>query len=333
MACNLKLKSNKKIPIFFHNLAGYDGHLIMGSIEKGDFKNVDIIAKTLENYINFNGKTNDSEWTLDFKDSNLFLASSLDKLAKNLKAKADNDAHKIEKLTTQDSYKHHFKNTHDYFCEKFGGMNLEDSAFQLLLRKGVYPYSYITSLDTLNEQFLPPQEAFKNDLTQSPCSDADYEHAKQVWRVFGCQNLGDYHDLYMELDTHLLADIFERFRSESQQIYKLDPAHFCTAPALSWHACLKVTKQELEIVGDVDMNLFIDNALMGGVSAARNPHLKANNPKVEGYDPEKCKRWLLLVDCNNQVKFKFSVANKTYLYILVWLGHEPIFTHWRVSLG
>ena len=68
----------------------------MGSIEKGDFKNVDIIAKTLENYINFNGKTNDSEWTLDFKDSNLFLASSLDKLAKNLKAKADNDAQQTE---------------------------------------------------------------------------------------------------------------------------------------------------------------------------------------------------------------------------------------------
>ena len=81
------------------------------------------------------------------------------------------------------------------------------------------------------------------------------------------------------------------------------------------------------------MNLFIDNALMGGVSAARNPHLKANNPKVEGYDSEKLKRWLLLVDCNNQVKFKFSVVNKTYLYILVWLGHESISTHWRVSLG
>ena len=309
----------------------------MRSIEKGEFKNVEIIAKTLENYINFNCKTNDSEWTLDFKDSNLFLASPLDKLAKNLKAKADNDAHKIKTLTTQDSYKKHFKNTYEYYCEKFGDMNLEDSAFQLLLRKGVYPYSYITSLDTLNEQSLPEQEEFRNDLSNTDCSDADYNHACEVWRVFGCQTLKDYHDLYMELDTHLLADIFERFRSESIKHYGLDPAHFCTAPALSWHACLKVTKQELEIIGDVDMNLFIDNALMGGVSAARNPHLKANNPKVDGYDSEKLKRWLLLVDCNNQVYSNFLNKKKkgkqNLSLFLVWLGHESISTHWRVSLG
>lgn len=84
--------------------------------------------------------------------------------------------------------------------------------------------------------------------------------------------------------------------------YELDPAHFCTAPSLSWNACLRYTKQKLEIIRDVDMNLFIDSALVGGVSAARNPHLKANNPQVMGYDPMKKMTWLMLVDCNNQVK-------------------------------
>ena len=294
--CNLQVQNSKKIPVFFHNLSGYDGHLIMQEIQKADFTKVDIIAKTLEHYVNFECKTEDSDWSLDFKDSNLFLNSSLEKLTKNLKAKADNDG---------GQYQEYFKNTYEYFNEKFideKNMKLDDSAFQLLLRKGVFPYSYITSIDTLEERYLPPKESFKNDLSNTDCSDADYEHAQKVWRVFGCRKLKDYHDLYMELDTHLLADIFERFRSESKMHYELDPAHFCTAPSLSWNACLRYTKQKLEIIRDVDMNLFIDSALVGGVSAARNPHLKANNPQVMGYDPMKKMTWLMLVDCNNQVK-------------------------------
>ena len=266
----------------------------MQDIAKAPFKVNSIIAKTLEKYINFTCKTGDEDnkgaWALDFKDSFQFLGTSLDRLTKNLKAKADND---------KNNYKQYFKHTLEYFNEKFP--HKDDHAFQLLLRKGVFPYSHIKSLDTLNECSLPEQKEFRNDLSETDCSDADYNHAREVWRVFDCQTLKDYHDLYMELDTHLLADIFERFRSDSMKHYKIDPAHFCTAPALSWHACLKHTGVKLDIIGDVDMNLFIDSALMGGVSAARNPHLKANNPKVQGYDPEKLKRWLLLVDCNNQV--------------------------------
>ena len=291
--CNLKLKNTKKIPVFFHNLSGYDGHLIMQDIAKAPFKVKSIIAKTLEKYINFTcGEENNKEaWALDFKDSFQFLGTSLERLTKNLKAKADNDKGDFQK---------YFKHTLDYFNEKFP--HLPHHYFTtLLLRKGVFPYTYIKSLDTLNERSLPEQKEFRNDLSETDCSDADYNHAREVWRVFDCQTLKDYHDLYMELDTHLLADIFERFRSESMEHYKIDPAHFCTAPALSWHACLKHTGVKLDIIGDVDMNLFIDSALMGGVSAARNPHLKANNPQVQGYDKGKLQRWLLLVDCNNQV--------------------------------
>ena len=265
----------------------------MQDIAKAPFKVKSIIAKTLEKYINFTcGEENNKEaWALDFKDSFQFLKTSLDRLTKNLKAKADNDKGDFQK---------YFKHTLDYFNEKFP--HLPHHYFTtLLLRKGVFPYTYIKSLDTLNERSLPEQKEFRNDLSETDCSDADYNHAREVWRVFDCQTLKDYHDLYMELDTHLLADIFERFRSESMEHYKIDPAHFCTAPALSWHACLKHTGVKLDIIGDVDMNLFIDSALMGGVSAARNPHLKANNPQVQGYDKGKLQRWLLLVDCNNQV--------------------------------
>ena len=116
--------------------------------------------------------------------------------------------------------------------------------------------------------------------------------------------------------------MFERFRSESIKVYELDPVHFCTAPTLSWHACLKYTRVTLDILTDPNMNIFIngkfyfvkksvynsyfEGAFIGGVSKARNPFLQANNPSVPGFDPKLLMTWLLLVDCNNQYGWAMS---------------------------
>ena len=43
--------------------------------------------------------------------------------------------------------------------------------------------------------------------------DKDYNHAQKVWEVFGVNNLGEYHALYVQCDTLLLADVFEKFRA------------------------------------------------------------------------------------------------------------------------
>ena len=83
-------------------------------------------------------------------------------------------------------------------------------------------------------------------------------------------------------------------------MYGLDPTHFCSAPSLSWEACLKLTGIRLQILVDPDMTLFIDSAMIGGVSMARNPHLVANNEMVPNYDASKPKTWLTLFDENNQ---------------------------------
>ena len=72
-------------------------------------------------------------------------------------------------------------------------------------------------------------------------TDKDYAHAQKVWEVFKIKNRGEYHDLYVQCDTLLLADVFENFRDKCIEIYGLDPAHFLSAPRLAWQACLKKT--------------------------------------------------------------------------------------------
>ena len=65
-------------------------------------------------------------------------------------------------------------------------------------------------------------------------TDKDYIHAQKVFEGFKLKNLGDYHDLYVQSDTLLLADVFENFRNKCIEIYELDPAHFLSAPELAW---------------------------------------------------------------------------------------------------
>ena len=105
--------------------------------------------------------------------------------------------------------------------------------FELVRRKGAYPYDYMDNVDRFEEIELPPQETFHNKLSGDSCTDADYSHAVSVWEAFSC-TMGDYHDIYLQLDVLLLADFFEKFRRTCLDFYKLDPVHYYTTPGLAW---------------------------------------------------------------------------------------------------
>ena len=116
---------------------------------------------------------------------------------------------------------------------KFCNSNL--NKFVLLLRKGVYPYEYMDSWERFNETLLPPKKYFYSELNLEDISDKDYLHAQKLWDVFKIKNLGEYHDLYVQTDTLLLADVYEKFRDKCIEIYGLDPSYFLSAPGLAWH--------------------------------------------------------------------------------------------------
>ena len=133
--------------------------------------------------------------------------------------------------------------------------NSELNIFFLLLGKGIYPSEYMDRWGKFNEVLIPPKEAFYRE----GISDTDYEHVQKVWEVFEIKNLGEYHDLYAQSDTVLLAEVFQKFRDKRTEIYGLDPAHFVSAPELAWQACLKITKVELELLTDINMLLMVEN--------------------------------------------------------------------------
>ena len=99
-------------------------------------------------------------------------------------------------------------------------------------------------------------------------SETDYRHPNNIFKTFKLNNLGDYHDLYVQSDTLLLADVFENFRKACIEMYELDPAHFISLPGLAWQACLKKTGVELELLTDYDMLLMIVEGIRGGICHA-----------------------------------------------------------------
>ena len=128
--------------------------------------------------------------------------------------------------------------TTNKFCN--GNLN----KFVLLLRKGVYPCEYMDSWERFNEISLPPKKYFCSELNLEDISNKYFICMLKKY-VFEIRNLSEYHDLYVQTDTSLLADVSENFRNICLEKYQLDPSHFLSAPGLAWQACLKKTGANL----------------------------------------------------------------------------------------
>ncbi|CAB3987960.1 Gastrula zinc finger [Paramuricea clavata] len=230
--CNLKYRVTWKVPVVFHNLRGYDSHLIMQEI--GKFKmNINVVPNNMEKYISFSlGKSH------VFIDSIQFMASSLEALVSNLSPE-------------------------DF---KIVGQRWQGEDFDLVRQKGIFPYEYLDDISKLDTEGLPSKDKFYSSLYESEVKEEDYQRALKVWDHFKMKTMRDYHDLYLETDVLLLADVFENFRKTCLENYKLDPAHYISAPSLSWDAFLKQLGEEIELVSDMDMFQFFEKGMRGSQS-------------------------------------------------------------------
>ena len=60
--------------------------------------------------------------------------------------------------------------------------------------------------------------------------------------------------------------IFEKFIDTFLEYYGSDPCDYFSSPGLSWDAMLKITAIELELISNIDMHLFIEKGMRGGIS-------------------------------------------------------------------
>ena len=176
--------------------------------------------------------------------------------------------------------------------------NGDVNKFVLLLRKGVYPYEYMDSWERFDETSLPDKKYFYSELNLEDISDKDYLYAQKVFEEF-CTDMDDYHDLCVQCDTLLLADVFEKFRDTCIDIYGLDPSYFLSAPGLAWQACLKKTEVKLELLTDYDMLLMIEKGIRGGICQATHRYAKANNKYMKNYDKNNESSYIEYLDANN----------------------------------
>ena len=261
------------IPIFLHNLSNYDAHFIVHALNFSD-GDIEVIPNNKEKYISFTKKLyiNGKLVSLRFLDSFRFMGSSLDSLSKNLVEEQFRDLKK------------QFPRRDD---------------FTRLMRKGVFPYEYMTSYESLLTTTLPSKSLFYSSLTNTGITDDEYNHAQDIWNNFNCQNMLDYSNIYLKTDVMLLTDIFENFRDVCMKTYDLDPAQYYTAPGLSWDAMLKYTNIKLELLTDFEMIAFIKSGIRGGISVCCNRYGKANNKYMQEFNPDLPKSYLMYFDANN----------------------------------
>ena len=116
---------------------------------------------------------------------------------------------------------------------------------------------------------------------------------------FFSHQLGDYHELHDKSNRLLLADVFENFRNKWIEIYEFDPAHFLSAPGLSWQICLKKIGIELELSADIDMLLMVEKGIGGGICHIIHKYAKANNKYIKIYDKITESSYLKYLDASN----------------------------------
>ena len=321
--CNINLRiraQSIQIPCWFHNLKGYDAHLIMQSV-KSRHGQVTCIPNNQEKFISF------SVGGITFKDSLAFLQTSLDELVSNLPLTKMINTRKflelsvfkqklsVDKLilpkkiseTNEESSTNNFTfikgktRWYDYKKSPFIAPSLSEeqktevnTLFELVTRKGVYCYEYMSSFDRFEEKKLPPIKKFHSTLSGVDISVADYKHAEEVWKKFNLKNLGEYHDLYVLIDILQLSDVLAEFREMCYNNYKIDPFHCYTIPGLTWQAGLRFCGIEIDLVTDKEMFLFIEGGKRGGISKIVQRHAI----REESHECSK-KTELIYLDANN----------------------------------
>ena len=272
-ACNLNRTDTERnqTPLIFHAGSRFDINFLIEKIHILKQTETRIIGKSGENIMSMNL----FKKRLVVIDSLNHLSSSLAALVEILKKSG-----KPLKYTRR-------------------SLDKDEEGLELVSRKGVFPYEYVTSLERLKETTaLPSAKEFYDELKEKSIAEDDYQHALKVWEHFNCKTLQDYMEIYLSSDITLLADVFENYRKFFREKFVLDSAKYLSLPGLSYDCMLKYTKCKLDFIYNKETYDFLRRGLRGGVSMITHRFEESNHPQLDSYDPNKPTTHLIYLDAN-----------------------------------
>lgn len=231
-------ESRNILPIYFHNLKGYDSHLLLKKFaDFGKPQHTFITGKTMEKLEML--QYTDYNYRIRFSDTLAYLTTSLAELVK---------ACKTWKHTPVDE---------------------RDS-------KGIFPYSWFDSISKLEHPTLPETaEDWFNKLSREG---VDPTHAIQKFREKGFTSFKQWHDYYMMNDVYQLADVFEEFRTSCIEECGLDPVYKMSAPGYAMQIALEKTPVPFEVTTNIDVYNEISSNIRGGVAQCCKRYVKVDQP-------------------------------------------------------
>ena len=249
--CNLQIKNDKVIPIFFFNGMKYDNSIILKSL--CDIYKDEITLKCI-------GNTCESFKMIDFKFKNMKYGFKLLDICNFIKGSLLNLSNKLldeNKIIT----KKHFSDN-----------------FDLLKTKISFPYEYLTKENIFDKE-LPSIDKFYSSLKLKHISREEYEKTLDIYKKLKCKNIKQFLEIYLRLDVSLQSDIFNTFRKIIYDKFEIDCTKYITSCSLSLDLMLKYTKVNIELFKDITTFDYVNSSILGGVCIASKNIVDNDNGK------------------------------------------------------
>ena len=249
--CNLQIKNDKSIPIYFFNGMKYDNSILLKSLCDiyKDEMTMKCIGNSSESFKMIDFKFKNLKYSFKLLDISNFIKGSLSELSKNLLDK--------DKIITKKCF---------------------PDNFELLKEKTAFPYEWLTKENIYNKD-LPSIDKFYSSLKLQNISKEEYDKTIEIYKNLKCKNVKDYLEIYMKLDICLQSDIFNLFRTTIWDKFEIDCSKYVTSCSLSLDLMLKYTGVKIQLFRDITMFDYTDSSIVGGLCIASQNIADDNNGK------------------------------------------------------
>lgn len=313
--CNLRRKEPPKMLAYSHNMQNFDLACVLREIvrRKHELKKLTAIPLNTQKFkmVQMN--------SVVFLDSMSFISDSLDR-AVNTLVESDHRFPLLKQRTW-----HNFCSGAEPVADE---VEVEHRCRQLLLRKGVYPYKYATSIEKLRATTsLPPKEEFYREIGGQHISDADFSHAQEVWSAFQCKDLLQYTLLYCCLDTVLLGEIMTHMRSMMADEFNVDICDYLSLPMCSKDLMMRVTGATPELIENQEISNIFQSSLRGGHCFVAHRHVDVEQTNKERAANNLPPVSLAYLDANNLVSISHVSYHLTFVLTTIYFSPQVRHRH------